>query len=204
MSPYRLIVSVAIPLVLLSSHVKADIYRFKDKNGVWHFTNIPSDPRYRLYIKTGGMKAKQYIKKYESIIHKAAEQFDVEPHLIKAIMKAESAFDPNAISESGAQGLMQLMPTTADDMRVNNPFDPEENILGGTRYLSLLLKRFKQDKRLAIAAYNVGAKIVEKHNSVPPIPQTRRFVERVMRYYMEFRKRAAKGPNYEQESRPNK
>jgi soluble lytic murein transglycosylase-like protein len=89
-------------------------------------------------------------------------------------------------------------------MRVNNPFDPEENILGGTRYLSLLLKRFKQDKRLAIAAYNVGGKIVEKHSSVPPIPQTRRFVERVMRYYMEFRKRAAKRPNYEQESRPNK
>ena len=187
MSPYKLIVSVAIPLVLFSRSIEADIYRFRDKNGVWHFTNIRSDPRYRLYIRTGGIKGKQYIKKYKAIIHKAADQFDVEPHLIKAIIKAESYFDPNAISKSGAQGLMQLMPSTADDMRVNNPFDPEENILGGTRYLSLLLKRFKQDKRLAIAAYNVGAKIVEKHNSVPPIPQTRRFVERVMKYYSEFR-----------------
>ena len=187
MSPYKLIVSVAIPLVLFSRSIEADIYRFRDKNGVWHFTNIRSDPRYRLYIRTRGIKGKQYIKKYKAIIHKAADQFDVEPHLIKAIIKAESYFDPNAISKSGAQGLMQLMPSTADDMMVNNPFDPEENILGGTRYLSLLLKRFKQDKRLAIAAYNVGAKIVEKHNSVPPIPQTRRFVERVMKYYSEFR-----------------
>jgi len=204
MSPYKLILSIAIPLVLFSRSIEADIYRFRDKNGVWHFTNVRSDPRYRLYIRTGGIRGKEYIKKYEAIIHKAAEQFDVEPHLIKAIIKAESYFDPNAISESGAQGLMQLMPPTADDMRVNDPFDPAENIFGGTRYLSLLLKRFKQDKRLAIAAYNAGAKIVANHNSVPPIPQTRRFVERVMRYYMEFRKRAAKGPNYEQESRPNK
>jgi len=189
MSPYRLIfLSVAIPLLLFSTYVEADIYRFQDENGVWHFSNIRSDPRYRLYIKIGGIRAKQYIKKYDAIIHKAAEQFDVEPHLIKAIIKAESAFEPNAISKSGAQGLMQLMPPTAEDMKVNNPFDPEENILGGTKYLSLLLKRFKQDKRLAIAAYNVGAKIVHKHNSVPPIPQTRRFVERVMKYYMEFGK----------------
>ncbi len=188
MSPYKLILCVVIPLVLFSRSIEADIYKFRDKNGVWHFTNIRSDPRYRLYIRTGGIKGKQYIKKYKPIIQKAAEQFDVDPHLIKAIIKAESYFDPNAISKSGAQGLMQLMPSTADDMRVNNPFDPEENILGGTRYLSLLLKRFKQDKRLAIAAYNVGPKIVEKHNSVPLIPQTRRFVERVMKYYTEFTK----------------
>ena len=189
MSPCRLIfLSVAIPLLVFSSYVEADIYRFQDKNGVWHFSNIRSDPRYRLYISIGGIRAKQYIKKYDTIIHMAAEQFDVEPHLIKAIIKAESAFEPNAISKSGAQGLMQLMPPTAEDMKVNNPFDPEENILGGTKYLSLLLKRFKQNKRLAIAAYNAGPKIVDKHNSVPPIPQTRRFVKRVMKYYIEFGK----------------
>jgi soluble lytic murein transglycosylase-like protein len=184
MSLFKLVLSVAVIVVLsfLSSfrYAQADIYRFKDKNGVWHFTNIRSDQRYRLYIREDGLKATQYIINYDAIIHKAAEQFDLESHLIKAIIMAESAFDPNAISESGAQGLMQLMPTTADDMRVYDPFDPEENILGGTRYLSLLLKKFKQDKRLAIAAYNAGPKIVAKHNSVPPIPQTKRFVERVM------------------------
>lgn len=192
MSLFKLVLSVAV-IVALSflfsfRYAQADIYRFKDKNGVWHFTNIRSDSRYRLYIREGGLKATQYIINYDAIIHKAAEQFGVEAHLIKAIIMAESAFDPNAISESGAQGLMQLMPITANDMRVYDPFDPEENILGGTQYLSLLLKKFKQDKRLAIAAYNAGPKIVTEHDSVPPIPQTKRFVERVMKYYMEFRK----------------
>lgn len=170
-------------------YAQADIYRFRDKDGVWHFTNIRSDVRYRLYMKTDGVKGKQYIKNYDEIIHKAAKQFSVDTNLIKAVIMAESSFDPNAISESGAQGLMQLMPTTAADMRVDNPFDPEENIFGGTRYLGLLLKKFKQDKRLAVAAYNVGPKIVANHNSVPPIPQTRRFVEKVMKYYMKFRKK---------------
>ena len=170
-------------------YAQADIYRFRDKDGVWHFTNILSDVRYRLYIKTDRVKGKQYIKNYDEIIHKAAKQFSVETNLIKAVIMAESSFDPNAVSKSGAQGLMQLMPTTAADMSVDNPFDPEENIFGGTRYLGLLLKRFKQDKRLAVAAYNVGPKIVANHNSVPPIPQTRRFVEKVMKYYIKFRKK---------------
>ena len=170
-------------------YAQADIYRFRDKDGVWHFTNIRSDVRYRLYMKTDGVKGKQYIKNYDEIIHKAAKQFSVDTNLIKAVIMAESSFDPNAISKSGAQGLMQLMPTTAADMRVDNPFDPEENIFGGTRYLGLLLKKFKQDKRLAVAAYNVGPTVVSNHNSVPPIPQTRRFVERVMKYYMELRKK---------------
>lgn len=193
MSLSRLVLSVAIivmPALLFSfRYAQADIYRFKDENGVWHFTNVRSDPRYRLYIREGGLKAKQYIINYDAIIRKAAEQFGVEAHLIKAVIMAESAFDPNAISKSGAQGLMQLMPPTADDMRVYDPFDPKENIHGGTRYLSVLLKKFKQDKRLAIAAYNAGAKIVASHNSVPPIPQTERFVNKVMKYYMEFKKR---------------
>jgi len=191
MSPSKSVLSVAtivaVSFLFSFRYAQADIYRFKDENGVWHFTNVRSDPRYRLYIREGGLKATQYIINYDGIIHKAAEKFGVEADLIKAVIMAESAFDPSAISESGAQGLMQLMPPTADDMRVDDPFDPEENILGGTRYLSLLLKKFKQNKRLAIAAYNAGAKVVVHHNSVPPIPQTKRFVDRVMKYYMKFR-----------------
>ena len=187
MSLHKLIPSMGLISIVFFSYVGADIYRFRDENGVWHFTNIPSDPRYRLYIKTDGIKGRQYIEKYDTIIRRAAEQFGVEAHLIKAIIKAESSFDPNAISESGAQGLMQLMPTTAEDMRVNDAFDPEENIFGGTRYLSLLLRRFEEDKRLAVAAYNIGAEIVAKHKSVPPIPKTRHFVERVMKYYTQFK-----------------
>jgi soluble lytic murein transglycosylase-like protein len=164
-----------------------DIYRFKDEKGVWHFTNIPSDPRYRLYVKANGLLAKPYIVKYDKIINRASRQFDVDADLIKAIIKAESSFEPNAISKSGAQGLMQLMPTTARDMKVHDPFDPEENILGGTKYLSMLLKRFKRNMRLAVAAYNIGPTRVDNHNGIPPIPATRCFVERVMAYYQEYR-----------------
>jgi soluble lytic murein transglycosylase-like protein len=170
------------------SLVNADIYRFKDENGVWHFTNIRSDRRYRLYIRTKNIKGKQYIIHYDTIIKRAAKEFDVEPTLIKSIIMAESSFDPNAISHRGAQGLMQLMPPTADDMKVRNPFDPEENIFGGTKYLSFLLKKFKHDKKLAIAAYNIGPSAVDKANSIPRVPQTMRFVKKVLRYYSEFKR----------------
>jgi len=185
----RLISCAGLIAIFFLSNAEADIFRFRDKEGVWHFSNSRSDARYRLYIKTRGIGGKQYLKEYEDVIRKAAEQFGIEANLIKAVIKAESSFDPDAISESGAQGLMQLMPDTANDMKVDDPFDPEENIFGGTRYLSLLLQRFNQDKRLAIAAYNVGPTTVTKHNAVPPIPQTRRFVEKVMKFYREFNER---------------
>jgi soluble lytic murein transglycosylase-like protein len=191
--PFSKLVPCGIFLSILFSvffsTAQADIYRFKDKNGVWHFTNIRSDRRYRLYIKTGRIKGKQYIQNYDTIIQRAAQQFGVESHLIKSIIMAESSFDPNAISQSGAQGLMQLMPPTANDMKVDDAFDPEKNIFGGTKYLSLLLKKFNHDKKLAIAAYNVGPSVVAHSNSVPLIPQTRRFVEKVMKYYSKLKQR---------------
>lgn len=165
----------------------ADIYGFKDEHGTWHFTNVKSNARYRLFLRTGKIEGKQYIIKYDKIINDASGRFSVDPRLIKAVIMAESSFNPNAISKSGAQGLMQLMPVTADDMNVTDPFDPEENIYGGTQYLSLLLKRFNHDKRLALAAYNAGPKTVSKHNSIPPIPQTQKFVNRVMKYYTDFK-----------------
>jgi soluble lytic murein transglycosylase-like protein len=174
---------------------RSDIYRFKDENGVWHFTNIPSDPRYRLYLTTSGLKAKRYIVKYEEIITRASRQFDVDACLIKAIIKAESSFRPDAVSERGAQGLMQLMPGTATDMKVDNPFDPEDNIIGGTKYLSLLLKRFNRNTRFAVAAYNVGAAAVEDCNGIPPIRRTRHFVKKVMAYYQEFKEQSTEQPS---------
>jgi soluble lytic murein transglycosylase-like protein len=185
--PCGILMSILFSLFFSFLSAQADIYRFKDENGVWHFTNIRSDKRYRLYIRTGKIKGKQYIQNYDTTIKKAAQQFGVESYLIKSIIMAESSFDPNAISQSGAQGLMQLMPPTADDMKVDDPFDPEENIFGGTKYLSLLLKRFNHDKKLAIAAYNVGPSIVAHSNSVLLPPQTRRFVEKVMKYYSELK-----------------
>lgn len=164
----------------------ADVYRYKDENGVWHFTNIQKDTRYTLYIRTKDKKPSQYIKEYEGIIEQATRRFNVDPSLVKAVIKAESDFDHRAVSRKGAQGLMQLMPTTADAMEVSNPFSPEENIYGGTRYLSLLLKRFKQDKTLAIAAYNAGPEAVEAHGGVPPFPETESFVAKVLDFHKEY------------------
>lgn len=169
--------------LILGTPALADIYRYVDNSGVWHFTNIKTNGGYRLYIRTTRKRPAEYIKKYEGIILQASKQFGTDPSLIKAVIKAESDFNDRAVSRKGAQGLMQLMPQTADAMEVENPFNPEENIFGGTRYLSLLLKRFKNDKILALAAYNAGPEKVEACGGIPPISETRTFVKRVMKYY---------------------
>jgi soluble lytic murein transglycosylase len=166
--------------------VSADVYRYKDKDGVWHFTNIKKDTRYTLYIRSKNKKPAQYIEEYEGIIDQATRRFNVDPSLIKAVIKAESNFDHKAVSHKGAQGLMQLMPTTADAMEVSNPFNPEENIYGGTRYLSLLLKRFRQNKTLALAAYNAGPEAVEAHGGIPPFPETESFVAKVLNFQKQY------------------
>ena len=168
----------------------ADVYRYVDKNGVWHFTNVKTDRRYTIFIRSSRKTPAEYIKEYGGIINQASKRFGIDAHFIRAIIKAESGFDHKATSSKGAQGLMQLMPRTADDMAVEDPFDPEENIFGGTRYFSLLLKRFKNDKTLALAAYNAGPEAVESYKGVPPFPETKAFVKRVMDYYETYNSKA--------------
>jgi soluble lytic murein transglycosylase-like protein len=175
-------------LLCFSSLSFADVYRFRDERGVWHFSNVKNDPRFRLYMRTPNYSkpANQYIRDYDEAITKASKKFRVESSLIKAVIKAESDFDQKAVSHKGAQGLMQLMPDTAYAMEVTNPFDPEDNILGGTRYLSLMLDRFQNNVQLALAAYNAGPEKVEEHRGIPPFPETRTFVERVLTYYGQY------------------
>jgi soluble lytic murein transglycosylase len=175
-------------LLSLCLPAHADIYRFRDERGVWHFSNIKSDPRYKIYIRTydGSKPVTQYIRDYDDIIHKASKRYGVDVSLIKAVIKAESDFNQHAVSSQGAQGLMQLMPGTADAMDVEDPFDAKDNIHGGTRYLSLMLERFNKDMRLALAAYNAGPERVAEYRGVPPYQETRTFIDRVLNYYRQF------------------
>jgi len=188
MSIVRVMISVLIgvSVVLSGWQAFADIYRYRDEKGKWHFTNIKSDRRYKLYIRTYSEDPAAFIKKYDSIIQQASERFGVKPSLIKAVINAESGFDQKATSDKGAQGLMQLMPKTANDMEVKDPYEPEENIFGGVRYLSDLLGRYNNNMNLALAAYNAGPEMVEAYNGIPPFPETEIFIKRVLNYYKQY------------------
>ncbi|PIP09106.1 MAG: lytic transglycosylase [Syntrophobacteraceae bacterium CG23_combo_of_CG06-09_8_20_14_all_50_8] len=165
----------------------ADIYAFRGEGGILYYTNVPAEGRYkvRLPLRDKGMPVASVFQgaTFEPMIATAGERFSVDPHLIRAIIKAESNFDPRAVSLKGASGLMQLMPGTAREMGMADPFDPEENIQGGAKYLSLLLNALNGNLPLALAAYNAGPGRVFRYNKIPPIPETLNYVELVLNYY---------------------
>jgi len=122
-------------------------------------------------------------KRYHDIILKAATRHMVDPALIKAIVMAESGYDPQAVSSQGATGLMQLMPRTAESLGVEDAFNPEHNVNGGVRYFKQLLEEFNCDIELALAAYNAGSSTVKRHHGIPPIKATQHYVKKVFAYY---------------------
>jgi soluble lytic murein transglycosylase-like protein len=170
---------------------RADIYKHIDKDGVLHLTNVPSDPNVK-YVMI--MREKRIlfqpnidVNKYDDIINRTANKFGLDSALIKAVIKAESNFNHNAVSPVGAQGLMQLMPKTAYALSVDDSFHPEKNIEGGARYLRYLLKTYRGDLSLALAAYNAGEKAVAKyHYNVPPYRETQNYVRRVLSFYKSY------------------
>jgi soluble lytic murein transglycosylase-like protein len=168
----------------------ADMYSYIDENGVQHYTNIPPiDGRYRLKWRTKRTFTRpsgtyNYPKSYEDEILRAAKQYDIDPDLVKAVIKVESNFNSTAVSQKGAIGVMQLMPETAQDYSVNDPFNPIENINGGTRYLRDLMEMFNGNLQLALAAYNAGQNAVIKYGfRIPPYAETIDYVERVLNHY---------------------
>lgn len=171
----------------------SDIFRYTDENGVTCYTDAPLGKKTEKVMKTDIRKTKTEKKStaaapalfedYTSYVEKAASKYAIEPELIHAVIKTESNGNQRAVSKKGAVGLMQLMPSTATDMAVLNPFNPEENIEGGVKYLKYLLERFNGDLTLALAAYNAGPKVVEKYGNVPPISETREYVKKILALY---------------------
>jgi len=168
----------------------ADVYVYKDKQGVLTFTNVPSHQGFRRVIREGnatlsgsGLAASSY----EGLIRSASNRYNVDAALIRAIIKVESDFDSSARSHKGATGLMQLMPETARLHNVADLYDPSDNIEGGVRHLKLLLGKYQGDLELSLAAYNAGIKAVEKHGGIPPFAETRDYVKRVLSYYQTYR-----------------
>ena len=128
---------------------------------------------------------------YHYIILQAADRHDIDPALIRAVIMAESSYNPNAISRSGAKGLMQLMPRTAKALGVEDILNPEHNINGGVKYLRQMLNRFNGDLKLALAAYNAGSRHVKRYRGVPPFKETRNYIKKVLNYYEDYRKEMA-------------
>jgi len=183
----RIIFTVMFFLTIaLGSLSHADIYKYVNENGITIFTNLPNDKDSKKVISEGTPRPRRNIRDsddYNDIIYSTSDKYNIEPSLIKAVITAESNWQPTAVSTKGAIGLMQLMPSTATDMLVNNPYNPEENIEGGTKYLRYLLDIFNGDLTLALAAYNAGPQTVRKFGDVPPIPETQQYVKRVLAMY---------------------
>ncbi len=123
---------------------------------------------------------------FNSTIERMAQEFQIDAKLVKAVVRNESCFDKMALSHAGAQGLMQLMPATAEELGVTDPFDPVQNIRGGTKYLSKLIKKYNNNLALALSAYNAGPGSVARYNGVPPFPETQNYIERVMKTYRKY------------------
>jgi soluble lytic murein transglycosylase-like protein len=193
--------AVAVQLALALPAV-GDVYMHEDADGVLHLTNVPAEAVIERVLEEQPRLAVEAVLPsvpgprgraggggpavYDDLIADGAERYGVEFSLVKAVIRAESAFDPFAVSKKGALGLMQLMPETARLRGVRNAFVPAENIDGGVRHLRLLLDRYEGNVVLAVAAYNAGAGRVDGAGGVPSIPETRDYVERVLRYRAEY------------------
>lgn len=198
----RVIVTAVIAVVIaFASEARADVYYYKDANGVFHFTNQNREGAVLFHMdasvekltksRAEPRKLPAYKLKggtYEELIQKYAADFDVEPALVRAVIRAESGFNQRAVSRAGARGLMQLMPTTARFHGVRNLHAPDDNIRGGVKHLRRLLDRYGDNVTMALAAYNAGEAPVDRYRGIPPIAETRSYVARVLKYRREYQR----------------
>lgn len=206
---YLLCAQIAFFLTAFSAGwSSAEIFKYVDRDGVIHYTNVPTSSQsakvslppltqanfqkyfpnyYRPTLPFNGSINLANQAQYEPHIRLTCGMYGLDSNLVKAVIRAESGFNCQALSPKGAMGLMQLMPGTSRDLGVANPFDPIQNIDGGARYLRMMLDRFNNNLHLALAAYNAGPEAVQKYGGIPPFDETQVYVKRVMDFYNRYR-----------------
>ena len=197
---FNLSAAALLAVVLLVPTAQADIYKYVDKYGRVTLTDRPSHSGFKRLVKTwkgwnessSGRTSYKHLadnrKRFREAIASAARDRELPTALVHAVITAESAYNPEAVSRAGAVGLMQLMPATAERYGVYNRRDPHANIKGGTSYLKDLLGMFNNDVSLAVAAYNAGENAVIQHGrKIPPYAETRTYVQRVLKYYADYK-----------------
>ena len=182
---------LVLALMTTECPAQSGIYFYIDEDGSHYYSDAPTSDRYvpsgiDFFNGPARQSESRSNNAYDEIIRKAAQHHGVDFALVKAVIKAESAFNPNAISSAGAQGLMQIMPSNFKSLDLDDPFDPEHNISAGTRYLKYLIDRYDRDLHLALAAYNAGPGVVDQYGDIPPFRETRGYVKRVLSYYDRF------------------
>jgi soluble lytic murein transglycosylase len=175
--------AVLLGALALAAGARADIYRSEGADGTVSFTDTPVTGDYRVIIRDQAPPKPVSRSRWNDLAHQEARRKQLDPRLVKAVIQVESADNPSAVSRKGAIGLMQLMPGTARAMGVQDPFEPQDNIKGGVKYLSQMLDRFRGRLDLALAAYNAGPAAVERYGGIPPYAETRNYVNRVLDAY---------------------
>lgn len=159
------------------------LYYYIDEQGVYHFSDVRRNDKFNKMIiwseQTNSSLKVDLTINFDEYIRQACNTYNIDENLVRAMIKVESNYDPTALSKKGAQGLMQLMPQTADSMRLIDPFHPRDNIFAGVAYFRALLDRYGGNEKLALAAYNAGPSAVDKYNGIPPYPETRNYVKKV-------------------------
>jgi len=192
-----LILTLVLGATTLSpAELFAEIYSYTDEDGVRHFSNVPTSRRYRLCgpelsrntsFRFSSYSSGRNANAYDAIIREACRHYGTSFELVKAMIQVESNFNPNAVSRAGALGLMQIMPYNLNDFGVLDPFDPRDNVMGGTWYLKQLMEKYNSDLPLSLADYNAGPGAVDKYRDIPPFPETEDYVQRVLKFYHHYR-----------------
>jgi soluble lytic murein transglycosylase-like protein len=186
----RSLLVAALFIGAVPTAAQAQIYAWRDAAGNWVLSDHPNEPSNQSPMTTYAVKNTTTFRttspltgpraaQYDALIEENAAAHGVSPHLVRAVIQQESAFNPWAVSNKGAMGLMQLMPETAAELGILRPYDPSENIRGGVKYLKGLLTKFSENVELALAAYNAGPTAVTKYGAVPPYRETQNYVTRI-------------------------